>query len=230
MTAYGQFCPVSKAMEVLDERWTMLVVRELLMGSSHFNDLRRGLPRMSPALLAKRLRSLERAGIVSREVRGQRVTYTLTSCGWELAPIVNALGLWGIRWIGGLGDEDLDPHLLLWDIRRTLRVEHWPRTRTVVLVRFHDVEARSARWWLVVAAGEADLCDYDPGHELTATIDTSLRTLTRLWRGDESWTEAVRAGRVTIEAPTAVRSLLPGWIGCSLLAQAAAAARAATPA
>ena len=127
MSSYGQFCPVAKAMEVLDERWTLLVVRELLAGSTHFNELRRGNPKMSPALLSKRLRSLERAGVVRRDVEDGRTSYHLTDCGLELRPVVEGLGAWGIRWIGELGEDDLDPHLLLWDIRRTVPVDRWPR-------------------------------------------------------------------------------------------------------
>ena len=130
MSGYGQFCPVAKAMELLDERWTMLVVRELLLGSRHFNDLRRGVPKMSPALLSKRLKSLARAGVVERGEIDGRTTYSLTECGKELADVVEALGAWGVRWIGELGEEDLDPHLLMWDMRRTIPVDAWPRSRT----------------------------------------------------------------------------------------------------
>ena len=132
MSGYGQFCPVAKAMELLDERWTMLVVRELLLGSRHFNDLRRGVPKMSPALLSKRLKSLTRAGVVEREEIDGRTAYSLTECGKELADVVDALGAWGVRWIGELGEEDLDPHLLMWDMRRTIPVDAWPRSRTHV--------------------------------------------------------------------------------------------------
>ena len=135
MSTYGQFCPIAKAMELLDERWTLLVVRELLRGSVHFNDLRRGLPKMSPALLSKRLKSLTRAGVVERTEIDGRTSYSLTPCGQELAGVVDALGAWGIRWIGELGDDDLDPHLLMWDIRRTISVDAWPRARTVVAFR-----------------------------------------------------------------------------------------------
>ena len=105
MSGYGQFCPVAKAMELLDERWTMLVVRELLLGSRHFNDLRRGVPKMSPTLLSKRLKSLTRAGVIEREEIDGRTTYSLTDCGKELADVVEALGAWGVRWIGELGEE-----------------------------------------------------------------------------------------------------------------------------
>ena len=126
MTGYGQFCPVAKTMEVLDERWTVLIVRELLLGSHHFNELRRGVPRMSPALLSKRLRDLSRLGIVLRQEEGGRVRYELTPAGRELAPVVMALGEWGVRWMVTLGDEDLDPHLLMWDVRRNMALDALP--------------------------------------------------------------------------------------------------------
>lgn len=213
MTSYGQFCPIAKAMEVLDERWTLLVVRELLLGSTRFNELRRGVPKMSPALLSKRLRSLTRAGIITRAPAG----YRLTSCGAELIDVVTALGVWGTRWIGELGEEDLDPHLLLWDLRRTVPVTIWPRSRTTVAIRFDDIP-RATDWWLVVTGDEADLCDYDPGFDVTVTIRTGLATLTRIWRGDLSWDAALRAGRVRLDGPEQARRALPTWIGQSTLA------------
>ena len=218
MTAYGQFCPIAKAMEVLDERWTLLVVRELLLGSRHFNELRRGNPKMSPALLSKRLRRLERAGVVRRRVVGGRSSYELTESGLELRGVVDALGAWGARWVGDLGEEDLDPHLLLWDVKRTLPVEDWPRGRTVVAMRFGDVAAPVSRWWICVTGDEVDVCDVDPGFEVTATVHTSLRTMTEIWRGDRGWGDAMRAGRLAVEAPTDVARAVPGWIGQSLLA------------
>ena len=115
---YHQFCPVAKAMELLDERWTLLVMRELVTGSQHFNELRRGLPRMSPTLLSKRLQQLD-AGRGGRAARDDG-RYVLTAAGEELRPVVEALGGWGVRWIGELGDEDLDPQLLLWDMHRNV--------------------------------------------------------------------------------------------------------------
>jgi DNA-binding HxlR family transcriptional regulator len=213
MSTYGQFCPVAKAMEVLDERWTLLVVRELLAGSTRFNELQRGNPRMSPALLSKRLRSLERAGIVERRVVGTHADYLLTECGRELMPVVQSLGQWGTRWIGELGEEDLDPHLLLWDMKRSVPVAEWPRARTVVGIRFSDVPARVAAWWLVVASGEVDACDFDPGYEKTAHVRTTLRTLTEVWRGDRSWDRAIGDGSIVVDAPLDVRRALPRWVG-----------------
>src|SRR6202044_3392464 len=187
MSTYGQFCPIAKAMELLDERWTLLVVSELLRGSVHFNDLRRGGPKMSPALLSKRLKSLSRAGVVERTEMDGRASYSLTPCGQELATVVDALGEWGVRWIPELGDDDLDPHLLMWDIRRTISVDAWPRARTVVAFRLTGgalgltgVAPKAARWWLMVSEGAADVCDFDPGYEVAATVETSLLALVQL--------------------------------------------------
>jgi DNA-binding HxlR family transcriptional regulator len=217
MPSYGQFCPVAKAMEVLDERWTLLIVRELLLGSTRFNEVRRGVPRMSPALLSKRLRALERAGVVRRTEEGGRSSYALTPSGQELRPIVDALGAWGVRWVGELGTEDLDPHLLMWDMRRTVPVDRWPRARTVVAFTFDDVPAKAREWWLCVNGDDVDVCDYDPGFEVSATVATSLRTLTGIWRGDASWTQALRSGTLQLSGPGGVKRLVPEWIGQSLL-------------
>jgi DNA-binding HxlR family transcriptional regulator len=218
MSSYGQFCPVAKAMEILDERWTMLVIRELLEGTTHFNELRRGVPKMSPALLSKRLRTLERAGVVRRTAEGGRVSYTLTESGQELGEVVERLGAWGVRWIGELGEEDLDPHLLFWDMRRKVPVQQWPRERTVVAFQLDDVEPSVSRWWLVGDGGAMDVCDFDPGYAESATVSGSLRALTRIWRGDQSWERALRAGELSVLAPSAVRRAVPAWLGQSPLA------------
>lgn len=219
MTSYGQFCPVAKAMELLDERWTILIVRETLLGSRHFNELRRGVPNMSPALLTKRLRSLERAGVIRRSQVGGRSVYTLTTMGQELEPVVDALSAWGIRWIGELGDAGLDPHLLLWDMRRTIPVERWPRRRTMVQFVFSDVVGKARSWWLVVSGDEAQVCDFDPGYELDATVTTDLRTLTEIWRGDTDWRLALCENLVEIHAAAEIARDLPSWIGQGLTAE-----------
>lgn len=218
MSTYGQFCPVAKAMEVLDERWTLLVVRELLSGSTHFNELRRGLAKMSPALLSKRLRSLGRVGIIRRNVAGRHVTYEVTPCGQELRPVVESLGAWGVRWIGEIGEEDLDPHLLMWDVRRHVPIDAWPRARTVVRFELSEVARGSTRWWLLVDGGEADVCDVDPGFEVTATVSTGLRTLIEIWRGDRTWSDALRSGAVRVAGSADVRRAVPTWLGQSMLA------------
>jgi DNA-binding HxlR family transcriptional regulator len=220
---YGQFCPVAKAMEILDERWTMLVIMELLAGSAHFNEIRRGVPKMSPALLAKRLRNLERVGIIERTTTGRGTSYTLTKMGQELGPVVEGLGAWGVRWIGDLGEEDYDPHLLFWDLRRTLPVTAWPPGRTVLAIELDDVASRVSRWWVVVAGREVDVCDYDPGYDVAGRLSTSLKVLTAVWRGDRSWPSALRARDVVVEAPAEVERQIPEWLGQSSIAQAVAA-------
>ena len=214
-TSYHQFCPVSKAMELLDERWTMLLVRELVTGSRRFNDLRRGLPRMSPTLLSRRLHQLTVAGIIER--KGDE--YMLTDAGHELRPIVEALGAWGIRWIGELGDEDLDPKLLLWDMHRNIDHGTLPAGRSVVEFQFTDIAPpNQARWWLVLTHDDADICDFDPGFPVSVTIRSSLRRMTEIWRGDVSWAAALRAGSVAMDGPTALRRAVPGWFTLSTFA------------
>ena len=216
---YHQFCPVSKAMELLDERWTLLVIRELVMGSRHFNELRRGLPRMSPTLLSKRLQQLTRAGVVERRGEGTDVTYLLTPAGQELRPVVEALGVWGTRWIGELGDEDLDPKLLLWDMQRNINHATVPSPQAVVHFRFRDMPAQLRHWWLVITPDDADVCDVDPGHQVSVTVTAALRDLTRVWRGDVTWTEAIGSGAVELEGSTALRRTVARWFRLSAFAE-----------
>ena len=217
-TTYHQFCPVAKAMELLDERWTMLLVRELVLGSEHFNDLRRGLPRMSPTLLSKRLHQLVRAGVLEKRVDGKDVRYVLTPAGQELRPVVEAVGSWGARWIGEIGDEDLDPKLLLWDMHRNIDRDVVPPPRGVLHFRFPDLRGSQSRWWLVITPQEVDVCDEDPGHEVDLTLTSSLRDLTRVWRGDLAWSEAVGQGRLDVEGPERLRRAVPAWFSLSVFA------------
>lgn len=213
--SYRQFCPVAKAMELLDERWTLLVVRELVTGSQRFSDLRRGLPRINPTLLSKRLHQLARAGVVEKHDDGSGMRYVLTPAGKELEPVVQALGVWGTRWIGELGDEDLDPKLLLWDMHRNVDHLATPDGRTVVRFRFPDVQTAEHDWWLVITSGEVDVCDFDPGHAVTVTVTASLRQMVRIWRGDLRWSDAVRAGDVEVHGPEALRRAVPRWFTLS---------------
>jgi len=214
-SSYHQFCPVAKAMELLDERWTLLIVRELVSGNQRFNTLRRGVPRMSPALLSKRLQQLTRAGVVERRACDGEVRYVLTPAGQELRPVVEALGAWGIRWIGKIGDQDLDPKLLLWDMHRHVDHNAVPEGRTVVHFRFPDVPTGSRDWWLVIAGGEADVCDDDPGYPVAVTITASLRRLVEVWLGDISWPGALRSGGLEIAGPEPLRRALPRWFTLS---------------
>ncbi|TNC31814.1 winged helix-turn-helix transcriptional regulator [Mumia zhuanghuii] len=209
--SYHQFCPVAKAMELLDERWTMLLVRELVLGSQHFNDLRRGLPRMSPSLLSKRLHQLVRAGIVEKQVDGTDVRYVLTPAGHELRQVVETVGAWGVRWIGNLGDEDLDPKLLMWDMHRNVDHSAVTAPPEVVHFVFDDVQGAARRWWIVIEPDDTDVCDIDPERPVSVTVTSSLRALTEVWRGDTTWSRAVRSGSVRLDGPSSLRRALPTW-------------------
>ncbi len=216
--SYGQFCPVAKAMELLDERWTMLIIRELMLGSTQFNAIRRGVPRMSPALLSKRLSTLVRAGVVERHADGSQVTYRLTPAGRELVPIVESIGRWGTRWIPELGDEDLDPHLLMWDMHRGIDHEAVPAGRTTVEFVFGDAPPAVRRWWLVITDDDADVCDADPGYDVRITVSTSLRTMSHVWRGDIPLVQALRSGQLALTGDATARRAFPRWLKLSTLA------------
>ena len=216
--SYHQFCPVAKAMELLDERWTMLVLRELLSGSRHFNALRRGLPAISPTLLSKRLQQLVRAGLLTRTEEGGAVVYDLTPAGHELRPLIEAIGAWGVRWIGDLGDEDLDPQLLLWDLHRNVDLTQVPPGRTVIQFRFPDVVAKRRSWWLVLTPEQIDVCDFDPGYEVSGAVTGRLRDLVLVWRGDLEWSRALRSGEVVLEGSPDVRRQIPRWFAPSRFA------------
>ena len=218
-SSYHQFCPVAEAMELLDERWTMLVIRELLLGSRHFNDIRRGVPKMSPSLLSKRLRDLTRAGIVERRGEGREVVYGLTAAGLELAPVVDKLGAWGMRWIGKVGEEDLDPKLLMWDLHRHVDPALVPPGRTVVSFRFNDVPAKIRDWWLVMTAEEVDVCDFDPGYDVAVSVTGSLRRMVEIWRGDLGWPAAIRSGLIQLDGPERFRRAVPKWFPASQFAE-----------
>ena len=218
-SSYYQFCPVAKTMELLDERWTLLVIRELATGSEHFNDLRRGLPRMSPTLLSKRLHRLVAGGVVARSTEAGEVRYVLTPAGEELRPVVEALGAWGTRWIPELGDEDLDPHLLMWDLHRNVDTSAVPPGRTVVRFSFPALRGKGREWWVVITPPTADVCDFDPGFDTAATVTADLRSMVQVWRGDLSWGEALRSGGIALEGPEPVRRALPHWFALSPFAK-----------
>lgn len=216
-SSYGQFCPVAKALELLDERWTLLIVRELISGSRHFNELRRGVPKMSPTLLSNRLGRLARAGVVERRTEGNRALYFLTPAGRELEPVVRAIGAWGTRWMPEIGAEDLDPHLLMWDMHRNVNHESVPPQRTVVQFSFPDVRPRD--WWLVIDPGDVDVCDFDPGHPTAVRVTVDLRLMVLIWRGDLRWSEAVRSGALLVDGPAALRRGISDWFRLSPFAQ-----------
>jgi DNA-binding HxlR family transcriptional regulator len=219
MKGYGQYCPIAKATEVVGERWTNLVIRELAAGSHTFNDLRKGLPLMSPSLLSTRLKTLEQAGVVVRTARDQRVEYRLTKAGEELAPIIWQLGTWGHRWVRSeLTPEDLDPSLLVWDIHRTIDPGFFKAPRTVIRIEFTDYTSKLRFWWLVITRDNVDVCYQDPGYELDLEISTDLKTLTAAWMGDTTIMKAIREKSVVLSGSTHLKKSIAVWLGTNYYA------------
>ena len=215
MARYSTYCPIAKAAEILAERWTLLIVRDLLLGACRFNDFRRSIPLITPAMLSKRLKTLVEVGIIAREApdRDGRREYQLTEAGRELKPFVEAAGAWGQRWArSGLPDGELHPGTLMWDIHRFLRTEHLPAPRTVVKVEFTDLK-RMKHWWLVARAGEVDVCLDDPGHEVDVWIACTLLTLTRVFMGDLSIISAQAKGGLELKGNGQLIKDMPRWFG-----------------
>ena len=226
MRGYGQFCPIAKASEVLGERWTHLVIRELIVGSSTFSELRRGVPLMSPSLLSARLKSLERAGIIERNQDERGVSYALTEAGVELKPIIMQLGVWGHRWVRSqLGPEDLDPSLLIWDIHRNIDTQSFAADRTVLLVEFSDYDRKYRYFWLVVTNGEVDVCMKDPGHEVDLHVVSDTKTLTGVWMGDLSLRRALQTQLIRLSGSGSLKRNISNWLGRSYYADVRPAIR-----
>ena len=173
---------------------------------------------MSPALLSKRLTTLVQAGVVERHQDSAHVSYRLTPAGRELVPIVQSIGRWGIRWIPELGDVDLDPHVLMWDMHRGIDHDEVPTGRTTVEFVFDDVPPSVRRWWLVINESDVHVCDADPGYDVRITVNTTLRTMSRVWRGDIPLSHAQRAGQLTLIGDSTARRAFPRWLKLSTLA------------
>mgnify|MGYP003693799781 CR=1 FL=1 len=216
MSGYGQFCPVAKAMELLDERWTHARRAGTAAGQQ---ALQRPAPRRAEDVARAAVQAAEVADpcrcVVERaEIDGAHHIFADTECGKELADVVEALGAWGVRWIGELGEEDLDPHLLMWDMRRTIPVEAWPRSRTTLAFHLDGVAPKASRWWLVVADGEADVCDFDPGFEVAGTgRDQPAHADPHLARRRRLVSMRCSTAASRCRARPMSRRAIPSWIG-----------------
>lgn len=222
--SYKQFCPVAMASEILCTRWTLMIVRELLLGTSRFNDLRRGVPRMSPALLSKRLKDLEGAGIVNRtKAAGEPdlYEYTLTEAGRALKPVVDIVGDWGHRWVTTSATlAHLDVSLLMWNMRRNINPEPMPRRRSTIQIIYWDLPVTKRNWWLIVEPGrEVDLCSVDPGFDVDLYVTTDLRTMTELWMGYTTVSQLKTEDQLLLTGDRQLRATLQTWLGASRFAK-----------
>jgi DNA-binding HxlR family transcriptional regulator len=221
MAGYGQFCPIAQAAEVLTERWTPLVLRELLYGSRRFSEIRRGVPLMSSSLLTKRLRTLESARVLERR-DGE---YRLTAAGEELRPLVEQMALWGERWVRRtVSREDTDAALLMWSIRRSVVAEEMPGGRTTVHFRFAATPRRKRCWWLVLDRPAVDLCLTDPGYGVDLTVSSDPVALTEVYLGDRRLADALRSRDVVVDGSQHLARAFPRWFGLSPLAGVRASA------
>jgi DNA-binding HxlR family transcriptional regulator len=211
--SYGQFCPVAMAAEIICSRWTALILREMLCGTTRFNDLRRGVPLMSPTLLSKRLKELAEAGVVAITPTGQHgvVEYKLTEAGEDLRGVVMSLGVWGQRWIeSSLSLKNLDPSLLMWDMRRNLMASLLPDRRCNVKFTYPELSAGRKSWWLVIEGGKVD-----PGYDVDLYVSSSLHSMTAVWMGVSTLKAEIEAGTILLTGDKAVARSMHQWLGLS---------------
>jgi DNA-binding HxlR family transcriptional regulator len=220
MRSYGQYCPMALACEIVGERWTPLVLRELACGRRRFNEIQRGLPRMSPSLLTRRLRTLADAGLVARRRAGAAgVEYVLTESGAGLAPVLEGLAVWGKTWLPAtLSRIAPDPDLIVWDMHRRVDLGRLPDERTVLRFEFSDQPRRKRYRWIVGNKSGIELCIKDPGHEVDLFVATDSRTLTGVWYGDIPLRRVIADGRIRLHGPRRLRELFPSWLRLNELA------------
>ena len=211
---YRQFCPVSKALELLGERWTLLIIREMLVGARRFSELQRGLAQISPTMLTKRLKQLADDGLIVRKrIPGQSgYEYFLSEAGHELFPVIQALGQWGMKWARGkLADSDLDVELLMLYLVRSIDPTRLVGDETVIRFNFTDLK-QLKKWWLVVHGDNVDVCLEDPGKEVDVRFDVDLRTMIEIWMGDRTYRSAQRDGKLKLSGLPALTRNVTDWM------------------
>jgi len=220
MNKYGQYCPTARAVELLGDRWTLLIVRDLSFGGRHFNELERGLPGIPKALLSGRLRRLQNAGVIERqeESAGHKNCYQLTLAGLELYPVIESLTRWGAKWAFGEPEQtELDPVLLMWWMRDRVFAERLPQQR--VVVEFDFLESRPRRFWLVLKPDDVSVCVTYPGFEIDVLVTAQLAVLYKIWLGRLSFSEAERSEQLVIDAVPGYVRAFPTWFALSPVAQ-----------
>lgn len=217
---YGQFCPVSKAAGVLGEKWALLIIRDLLGGSSRFKEFQFGMPKISPTVLTRRLNELCKVGLVKRKkLPGRRGhEYFLTPAGRDLEPIIVQLGTWGMQWgRGKLTEDELDVYLLMIAFEKSINALRLPGPITVLQFDFDDID-RASRWWIVVRGETTDLCEDDPGYEPAIYIRSDQRTMTQFYLGDISIAQARSRGRLKVSGTATLVHDIGSWLRPSIYA------------
>jgi DNA-binding HxlR family transcriptional regulator len=217
MAKYGQYCPVAKALELVGDRWTLLIIRDLLTGTRHFNDLEHGLPGISRALLAQRLRQLQQAGVITKQfydARRNTTEYQLTQAGQDLLAVIMSLRVWGETWaFGDPTPDELDPVLLMWWLRKRVNIDRLPADRIVVQFDFRG--AKKATFWLILTTDDVSLCLTEPGYEIDVLVTADLTVFLKLWAGRISYQEALINDEVSVEAIPSLIRAFPEWFGWS---------------
>ncbi len=222
---YGQFCPISKAVEMLGDKWTLLIVRELLMGGRRYSELQRGLSQISPTILSKRLDSLARNGLVlKKKIPNQKgYEYFPTKSCSELLPIIKSLGDWGMRWAqSNLTEKDYDVELLMLYLQRSVNPENLVGDETVIRFKFTDIK-EFPDWWMVVEGGEVDLCTNDPGKEVDIYFTTTVKTMVDVWMGWSTYRKAIANDELKLVGPKALVNNVSAWMEDSIYADVAPA-------
>jgi DNA-binding HxlR family transcriptional regulator len=214
---YAEYCPIAKAAEILAERWTPLIIRNVYLRSHSFSDIHRGCPRMSSTLLVQRLRALERAQVIERVAApgGHGSRYYLTAAGQELAEVVLQMGTWGARWLE-LAPADYDAAVVLWAWAKFIDVDRLPPVR--VVVRFDISDDPNKRYWMLLQRPEPEICVKNPGLDEDLVVATDSITLTDVHRGRLSFGQVAKSGRMIISGPRDLARAFPTWGGLSYYA------------
>lgn len=211
---YGSYCPVALATEILGERWTLLVISTLIDGVTRFSEFQKALPRISPSVLTKRLASLEEAGLVRKRpaARNEGATYHLTPAGLELEPIIMDIANWGQRWARDMVPDDLDSRTLGWSIHYRMNTDAMPAGRTVLEFDLTGGPRQDETFWIVVNDDAVDVCIRHPGFDPDLRVLAEIRCFTEAWRGFRSLEAEIRAKRIRVIGPAALRQRFPKWL------------------
>lgn len=219
MSGYGQYCPIAKAAEVLGEKWSILILRELCMEDQSFNSLRRGMPLISPTLLSRRLKTLINHEVIEKKKTEKGIYYSLTEAGAELKDMVMQLGVWGQRWVrSDYSKGDLDASLLMWDMHRTINIDQFPDGKKVIQFEFFGAPSKERFFWLVIEKHKVQVCVKNPGYEVDLEVKTALKEFTIYWMGDMTFNQLKKEKKLSAEGDTFLKRSMKYWLSCSTLA------------